>query len=101
MIRLHVLDDFATGAEIRLDRHQSHYLLHVMRQGEGAEILAFNGRQGEWLARLTLASKRDAALIAVSRTRGQTSGADLDLIVALVKRDRLETIVEKAAELGV
>ena len=70
MIRLHVLDDLAAGAEIRLDRDRSHYLLHVMRQGEGAEILAFNGRQGEWLARLTLASKRAAALIVESSTRG-------------------------------
>jgi 16S rRNA (uracil1498-N3)-methyltransferase len=32
--------------------------------------------------------------------RPQTTGSDLDLVVALVKRGRLETIVEKAAELG-
>jgi 16S rRNA (uracil1498-N3)-methyltransferase len=32
--------------------------------------------------------------------RPQAAGPDLELIVALVKRGRLETIVEKAAELG-
>ncbi len=32
--------------------------------------------------------------------RVQASGPDLDLIIALVKRSRLEAIVEKAAELG-
>ena len=39
-------------------------------------------------------------LTALSHTRPQHLGPDLDLIVALVKRARLETIVEKAAELG-
>jgi 16S rRNA (uracil1498-N3)-methyltransferase len=34
------------------------------------------------------------------RVRVQEVGPDLDLIVALVKRARLETIIEKAAELG-
>ena len=36
----------------------------------------------------------------IERTRDQTPTPDLELIVALVKRTRLETIVEKAAELG-
>ena len=34
------------------------------------------------------------------KLREQTTPPDLDLVVALVKRTRLETIVEKAAELG-
>ena len=33
--------------------------------------------------------------------RPQSFGPDLDLLIAVVKRPRLETIVEKAAELGV
>jgi 16S rRNA (uracil1498-N3)-methyltransferase len=44
--------------------------------------------------------KRGCVLELVRRTREQTIGPDLDLVVALVKRARLETIVEKAAELG-
>jgi 16S rRNA (uracil1498-N3)-methyltransferase len=35
-----------------------------------------------------------------ARSRPQAIGPDLDLIIALVKRARLETIVEKASELG-
>ena len=31
---------------------QSHYLTNVLRMGEGAEVLVFNGRDGEWLARI-------------------------------------------------
>ncbi len=101
MIRLHVLADLAAGREIGLGRGQAHYLATVMRQGPGAEILVFNGRDGEWRARLAAASRREARLSIETLVRPQTAGPDLELIVALVRRLRLETIVEKAAELGV
>jgi 16S rRNA U1498 N3-methylase RsmE len=39
-------------------------------------------------------------LVAEAQARAQAVGPDLDLVIALVKRARLETIVEKAAELG-
>jgi 16S rRNA (uracil1498-N3)-methyltransferase len=44
--------------------------------------------------------KRAVGLSVEALERAQTTGPDLDLVVALVKRARLETIVEKAAELG-
>ncbi len=31
---------------------QSHYLANVLRLGEGAQLLLFNGRDGEWLAQV-------------------------------------------------
>jgi 16S rRNA (uracil1498-N3)-methyltransferase len=46
------------------------------------------------------AGKRGCLLKALEQTREQTTPPDLDLIVAMVKRGRVETIVEKAAELG-
>jgi 16S rRNA (uracil1498-N3)-methyltransferase len=46
------------------------------------------------------ASKKTCRLRLEARTREQAVPPDLDLIVALVKRARLETIVEKATELG-
>jgi len=100
MIRLFIPHDLAAGAELALDHAQSHYLASVMRQGVGDEILLFNGRDGEWLSRVTAVTKRAVAVRAESLARPQATGPDLDLIVALVKRGRLETIVEKAAELG-
>src|SRR5580704_17731678 len=71
-----------------------------MRLPTGGEVLLFNGRDGEWRARLERGGKRGASLVALALTRPQQTGPDLDLVVALVKRARLETIVEKAAELG-
>jgi 16S rRNA (uracil1498-N3)-methyltransferase len=100
MIRLFIPHDLSAGAELALDHGQSHYLASVMRQGVGDEVALFNGRDGEWRAAITVVTKRAVGLRAEAQTRPQAVGPDLDLVIALVKRSRLETIVEKAAELG-
>ncbi len=100
MIRLHVPDDLAPGAQVRPEADQARYLTVVMRQGVGDDVLLFNGRDGEWRAVLSEVSKKGCVLRLEACVRPQASPPDLDLVVALVKRARLETIVEKAAELG-
>jgi 16S rRNA (uracil1498-N3)-methyltransferase len=100
MIRLFVPHDLSAGAALALDEGQSRYLAAVMRLSAGDELLVFNGRDGEWRARVARLGKREVALEAEALARPQATGPDLDLMVALVKRARLETIVEKAAELG-
>ena len=100
MIRLHVTDDLGPGAEIAPAAPQAHYLLNVMRLKAGDELLLFNGRDGEWRARLAMTGKRGCRLDVEAQTRLQAASPDVELIVALVKRARLESIVEKAAELG-
>jgi 16S rRNA (uracil1498-N3)-methyltransferase len=85
---------------LALDPGQSRYLAAVMRQVAGDEILLFNGRHGEWRSRIAVVGKRAVGVKAERLERPQAVGPDLDLIIALVKRGRLETIVEKAAELG-
>ena len=100
MIRLFVPDALGESGLIRPATEQAHYLLNVMRQGQGDTVLVFNGRDGEWRATLAEVTKRGCALRLDEMTRPQASSPDLDLVVALVKRARLETIVEKAAELG-
>ena len=100
MIRLFVTPALAPDARIELAPEQAHYLANVMRLKVGDELLVFNGQDGEWRAGMTLAARRAAALTALAQVRPQTIGPDLELVVALVKRARLETIVEKATELG-
>ena len=100
MIRLHVLDDLAAGAQLTLDAGQAHYLVNVMRLKAGESLLLFNGRDGEWRGRLETADRRGGRLVVEALVRPQAPGPDLELVIALVKRARLETIVEKAVELG-
>jgi 16S rRNA (uracil1498-N3)-methyltransferase len=101
MIRLFVPSDLSADAEIILDEGQSRYLAAVMRLSAGDGLLVFNGRDGEWRASVATVGKRAVTLTVDSQIRSQTIGPDLDLLIALVKRARLEIIVEKAAELGV
>ncbi len=100
MIRLFVVGDLQAGVRISPTPDQAHYLLRVMRLGLDAPLLVFNGRDGEWRARVAEAGKRRCVLAIEARARTQHTPPDLELIVALVKRPRLEAIVEKAAELG-
>ena len=100
MIRLFVSQALEGGASVEPSEEQSRYLMAVMRLQVADELLLFNGRDGEWLSRVVEAGKRRCRLAVERLTRPQTVGPDLDLLVALVKRNRLETIVEKATELG-
>ena len=63
--RLFVTDDLAAGAAFDLAAEQSHYLANVLRMAEGAELLVFNGRDGEWLARVAARTKKAVRLEAV------------------------------------
>ncbi len=100
MIRLFVPNDLSAGAGVVPTVDQSRYLTSVMRLAVGAELLLFNGRDGEWRATIVESTKRGCLLKADEQTRPMETGPDLDLIIAMVKRSRVETIVEKAAELG-
>ena len=100
MIRLHVASDLAPDLAVAPTLDQSRYLTQVMRLKTGDDLLAFNGRHGEWRVSVAEVLKKGVVLRAEEQVRAQTHGPDLELIVAVVKKARVETIVEKAAELG-
>ncbi len=99
--RLFVVDDLAQGVEIVLPRDPSHYVLDVLRLGEGDPLLLFNGRDGEWLCRLVPGSRKAARLVAGECTRPQPPAPDLLLGFAPLKHARLDYMVQKAVEMGV
>jgi 16S rRNA (uracil1498-N3)-methyltransferase len=100
-MRLFVEADLSAGIEAALSEAQAHYLRHVMRREEGAALLLFNGRDGEWQARLSLRGKKAAVAEVGARTREQAAEPDIWLCFAPVKRARIDYIAEKATELGV
>ena len=98
--RLYVEADLAAGLEAPLDEAQVHYLRHVMRRPDGAPLLLFNGRDGEWRATLEGHGKKAAAARVGERTREQTAEPDIWLCFAPLKRARIDYVAEKATELG-
>jgi 16S rRNA (uracil1498-N3)-methyltransferase len=100
-IRLHVDHPLAEGQAVPLTADQAHYLTGVMRLGPGDPVHLFNGRDGEWRAALTVASRRGAMATCAVQTRRLAMPPDLWLLFAPVKKARTDFIVEKAVELGV
>ena len=99
--RLFTEADLSAGIETGLTEAQAHYLRHVMRRAEGAPLLLFNGRDGEWSAELALHGKKAAAARVIEQTRPQAVEPDVWLCFAPIKRARIDYIAEKATELGV
>ena len=99
-IRLFVDTALADGAAIELSQEQAHYLKNVMRLGEGDVIALFNGRDGEYRARLESFTRRAASVIVEQQSRPQMTEPDLWLVFAPIKRARIDYLIEKATELG-
>lgn len=99
--RLFIEGDLRNGATVDCSRDQAHYLINVLRMAPGDQLALFNGRDGEWLARIHSAGKKSANLAVEDRLRPQAAEPDLWLIFAPVKRAPLDFLVQKATELGV
>lgn len=99
--RLFVDAPLRSGLVVGLTREQSNYLLNVLRLGEGSQLLVFNGRDGEWRARIAGGSRKLASLNLEDQSRLQEAAADLHLLFAPLKHARLDFMVQKAVEMGV
>jgi len=100
-VRLYVEAPLGEGARVEPSPSQAHYLLHVMRARDGDRVSLFNGRNGEWLARLVEVTKRACALACERRTQAQSDTPDLWLCFAPIKKTPADYVVQKATELGV
>ena len=99
--RLYVDQALDAGRSVDLSANQSHYLNHVLRLGPGAEVALFNGKDGEWRARIETIRRNAGSLGVETQTRPQVTEPDLWLLFAPIKRARLDMLVQKAVELGV
>ncbi|WP_315918919.1 16S rRNA (uracil(1498)-N(3))-methyltransferase [Mesorhizobium sp. SP-1A] len=100
MQRLFVPDALDAGAGIEASPQQSHYLMHVLRLREGAQVLLFNGRDGEWSATVSEKTKKAVRLVVQDLQRPQPPLSDLVYCFAPLKQGRLDYLVQKAVEMG-
>ena len=98
--RLFVIHSISANVEIALDRGQSSYLINVLRMTPGAEVLIFNGIDGEWLANLVVNSLKSASLTPRQQTRPQPDPYSLAYLFAPLNQGRLDYMVQKAVEMG-
>jgi 16S rRNA (uracil1498-N3)-methyltransferase len=100
-LRLYVNAPLGAGVAVAADEGQAHYLIHVMRAKQGQRVSLFNGRDGEWLAEISAATKRGVILTGLKQTQPQAGVPDLWLVFAPVKKTPADYLAQKATELGV
>jgi 16S rRNA (uracil1498-N3)-methyltransferase len=98
--RLYVNPPLAQAAQIALDQAQVNYVRNVLRLSEGARILVFNGRDGEWETRVATSNRKNVTLAVDKLTRSQEPRPDLHYLFAPLKQARQDYMVEKAVEMG-
>lgn len=101
MIRLFVESRLHAGAAVVPDEKQIHYLKNVMRCDVGEQVLLFNGTDGEWSAVVSQLDKKRFILAVGYRTREQKALPVTVLCPALIKKEPMDLILQKATELGV
>jgi 16S rRNA (uracil1498-N3)-methyltransferase len=100
MQRLYVENSLVSGEAIPASQEQFNYLANVLRLSEGAEILLFNGRDGEWKSKLSFPAKKKLTVTPLAQTRPQPAHPDLVFLFAPLKVGRLDYLVQKAVEMG-
>jgi 16S rRNA (uracil1498-N3)-methyltransferase len=88
------------GATVELPDAVAHHAQHALRLRDGAAITLFDGRGGEYAARL-VAGRRAAAEVLAFDPVERESPLAVTLIQALVPNEKLDWVVEKSTELGV
>ena len=94
-------DKALAGGSVALTQAQAHYLGTVLRLAPGAPLLLFNGRDGEWRASVGELTRKGGTASLAERTREQSSGPDLTLLFAPLKKGPTDLVVRMGTELGV
>jgi len=99
--RLYVDDDLSSDAILKVVGVRANHLINVSGFHAGDDVLVFNGRDGEWLAKIKQAGDKTCRLAIEQQTHSQPEHPDLSYLFAPLKRARLEYMVQKAVEMGV
>lgn len=99
--RLFIDEPLAAGIAVALPPPAVHYLVTVMRLGDGDAVHLFDNRTGEWSARLAAVTRKRAVAVPERLMRSREVVPDLWLCAAPIKKARGDWVAEKACELGV
>ncbi|BAP12943.1 ribosomal RNA small subunit methyltransferase E [Alcanivorax sp. NBRC 101098] len=93
--------NFHVGQLVELGASASHHIGKVLRMAVADELVVFNGRGGEWLARISAISKKAVCIEPLTFT-DEDRCAPLAVTVALpmIKGERMDYAIQKATELG-
>lgn len=95
--RIHLPPERIEGGRGRLTPEARHHLCEVLRLGPGAEVEVFDGLGGRYRGRL----EDGLETVALGpREEGRERPAEIALLFALAKGEKMDLVVQKATELG-
>jgi 16S rRNA (uracil1498-N3)-methyltransferase len=83
-----------------LSKEHTHYVVNVMRLKRGSKINFFN-KEGEWKSEIIFLAKDRVEVKILQKVRQSMTFSNIELAICLVKKNPMETILQKATELGV
>ena len=99
-IRLFHPENIIENTTSLLSKEHTHYVANVMRMKRGSNINFFN-KTGEWLSEIVFLDRDRVEVKFLNKLKEPTKNSNLELAICLVKKGPMETILQKATELGV
>ena len=99
-IRLYHPNSIAENSTSLLSKEHTHYIVNVLRLKRGSKINFFN-EYGEWKSEIIFLDRNRVEVKFLNKIKEVKKLNNIQLAICLVKKNPLETIFQKATELGV
>ena len=99
-IRLYHPDSIQENTTSLLNKEHTHYVVNVMRLKRGANLNFFN-KNGEWKSEVIFLNKDRVEVKFLEKIKQSNNISKIELAICLIKKNPMETILQKATELGV
>ena len=102
LTRCHVDTALSAGTDLTLPDSAAAHLVRVLRLREGDECVLFNGDGNDYRACIALAGKREVVARVLSASPvDNESPLRITLVQGIARGEKMDLILQKAAELGV
>lgn len=99
MLRIFLKEDLDISKEIKIVDKLHHYIVNVMRCAVNDKLFIVNGKDGEFLAKITFLSNKYCNLKIENKTKEYHKEKFLGLIFAPIQK--IDIVLKSAVELGV
>ena len=99
-IRLYFPNNIVENTTTLLSKDHTHYIVNVLRMKKGSNINLFN-KEGEWLSEIVFLDRDRVEVKFLNKLKESSKLSNIELAICLVKKNPMETILQKATELGV
>ena len=99
-IRLYHPDSILENNTSLLSKEHTHYIVNVMRLKRGSKLNFFN-KNGEWKSEIIFLNKDRVEVSFLEKIKKVNNLSKTELAICLVKKNPMDTILQKATELGI